>query len=83
MRKWKDTQPQQLKELAKASIIFLGFINSLVIFGIILSGQVTPSQIMGLSLGFLFIYLMLSGNFYRILKWFAERSIKKFDNKWR
>lgn len=83
MRKWKDEMPSQMKELNKASIIFLGIVNSFTVIWILLSGEINGMQIFGLVSSAILIYLMLTGKLYKIIKAYIEWQIKKRDNKWR
>ena len=83
MRKWKDEIPAQMKELNKASIIFLGIVNSFTVTWIIISEQINGMQIFGLASSAILIYLMVSGNLYRIIKAYINYQTKKRDNKWR
>lgn len=83
MRKWKDEGPSQMKELTKASIIFLSITNSFTILWIVISGQINGMQIFGIVSSVILIYMMYTGKVYKILKWYVERQIRKRDNKWR
>lgn len=83
MRKWKDEIPSQMKELNKASIIFLSATNAFTIAWIIVSGQINGLQIFGIVSSVILIYLMRTGKIYKMIKSYIEWRLKKRDNKWR
>lgn len=83
MRKWNDKGPQEMQEITKATIIFFAVINSFTVMDILFTKFITYAQIFGLVSSCIVIYLMYSGNFYKILKYYAEWRLKRRDNKWR
>jgi hypothetical protein len=83
MRKWKDEGPPQMKELTKASMIFLGITNAFTVLWIFVSQEINAMQIFGLVSSVVLIYMMRTGKVYKIIRAYVDWQTRKKDNKWR
>lgn len=83
MRKWNDKPPEQMRELNKATYIFLGVVNAFTISYCIMTWQIYPMQVFGIVTSAILVYLIATGKFYSIMRWYIERQTRKRDNKWR
>jgi len=84
MRKWKDEGSHIIKPFQRKIYLIIGCLIILrpVVF-FVLFRQLDVLDIMNIVLGSFLIWGIQLNGFYKIIRWYAERQMKRWDNKWR
>lgn len=82
--KFKDDGSNIIKPFQKKIYLIIGLIFiSQPIFNYILFSEINIMQIITALLSVFMIWGVNKNGFYKIARWYMERKIRRFDNKWR
>ena len=81
MRKWNDKEPVKIRHKKIFAVAIAGSFG-LSIFHYVMFGYLSFENIAGIALATFLIYGIWFGGMYKIMRWYAERKAKKFDNDW-
>ena len=82
--KFKDDGSHIIKPFARKIYFIIGCLTiARPVVSFILFGQVGIMEYLNIVLGSFMIWGIKKNGIYKILRWYAERKLRKFDNHWR
>ena len=82
--KFKDDGSHIIKPFTRKIYFIIGCLTiARPVIGLIISGEIDFLGVMNIALGVLLIWGVNKNGFYKLARWYKERQLRKFDNKWR